>query len=103
VKTKLEALHDELHEGLHTLATYTVGEAVEHWLTDGLDGQSAKTVSTFREVLHPLTALIGSAKLRDLTARQVRSAMVKLAADRSTRPFRSPAMPWSALPWLSRP
>jgi len=30
-------------------------------------------------------ALIGSAKLRDLTAPQVRSALVKLSADRSTR------------------
>jgi integrase len=85
VKTKLGALHDELHEGLHTSATYTVREAVEDWLANGLDGRSAKTVSTYREVLDPLTALIGSAKLRDLTARQVRSAMVKLAADRSTR------------------
>src|ERR1700733_118887 len=85
VKTKLGALHDELHDGLHTSATYTVREAVEDWLANGLDGRSAKTVSTYREVLDPLTALIGSAKLRDLTARQVRSAMVKLAADRSTR------------------
>jgi len=81
VKTKLGALH----EGLHTSATYTVREAVEDWLANGLDGRSAKTVSTYREVLDPLTALIGSAKLRDLTARQVRSALVKLSADRSTR------------------
>jgi hypothetical protein len=85
VKTKLQALHDELREGLQTSPTYTVRQAVEDWLADGLDGRSAKTVSTYRAVLDPLTALIGSAKLRDLTARQVRSAMVWLAADRSTR------------------
>jgi integrase len=42
-------------------------------------------VSTYREVLDPLTALIGSAKLWDLTARHVRGALVKLSADRSTR------------------
>ena len=77
VKTKLGALHAELHEVLHTSATYTVREAVEDWLANGLDGRSAKTVSTYREVLDPLTALVGSAKLRDLTARHVRSAMVK--------------------------
>jgi hypothetical protein len=85
VKAKLAALHDELREGLHTSATYTVRQAVEDWLSNRLDGRSAKTVSTYREVLDPLTALIGSAKLRDLTARKARSAMVELAADRSTR------------------
>jgi integrase len=85
VKGKLQALHDELREGLHTSSTYTVRQAVNDWLESGLDGRSAKTVSTYREVLEPLTALIGSARLRDLTARQVRSALVKLSADRSTR------------------
>jgi hypothetical protein len=85
MKTKLGALHDELRERLHTSVTYNVRQAVEDWLTSGLDGRSAKTVSTYREVVDPLTALIGSAKLRDLTARQVRSALVKLSADRSTR------------------
>jgi hypothetical protein len=43
VKTKLGTLHDELHEGLHTSATYTVREAVEDWLANGLDGRSAKS------------------------------------------------------------
>jgi hypothetical protein len=85
VRDKLRALHDELREGLHTSASYTVRHAVEEWLDTGLDGRSAKTVSTYREVLDPLMAVIGSAKLRDLTARQVRSALVKLSADRSTR------------------
>ncbi len=55
------------------------------WLADGLDGRSAKTVSTYREVLAPLVELIGAAKLRTLSARQIRSALVKLSADRSTR------------------
>jgi hypothetical protein len=85
VRDKLRALHDELHEGLRTSATYTVRQAVEEWLDAGLDGRSPKTISTYREVLDPLLALIGSAKLRDLSARQVRSALVKLSADRSTR------------------
>jgi len=81
VTLKLQALR----EGLHTSSTYTVGQAIEDWLANGLDGRSAKTVSTYREVLDPLTALIGSSKLRDLTARQVRSALVRLSADWSTR------------------
>lgn len=85
VKDKLQALHDELRESLHTSPTYSVRQAVEDWPEDGLAGRSGKTVSTYREVLDPLVALIGSAKLRDLTARQVRSALVDLSADRSTR------------------
>jgi hypothetical protein len=85
VKDKLRALHEELSEGLHTSRTYSVRQCVEDWLYGGLDGRSAKTVSTYREVLDPLVALIGSAKLRDLSARQVRSALATLSADRSTR------------------
>ncbi|MGH3303981.1 MAG: hypothetical protein ACRDOK_20340 [Streptosporangiaceae bacterium] len=85
VKDKLKALHEELAEGLRTSHIYTVRQCVDDWLADGLDGRSAKTMSTYREVLDPLMALIGKAKLRDLTARQVRSALVRLSADRSTR------------------
>ena len=85
VKDKLQALHEELRDGLRTSATYTVRQAINDWLADGLDGRAPKTVSTYREVLDPLVALIGSAKLRDLSAPQVRSALVKLSADRSSR------------------
>jgi integrase len=72
VKDKLQALHDELSKGLHTSNTYTVRRCVEDWLSGGLDGRSAKTVSTYREVLEPLLVLIGAAKLRTLSAPQVR-------------------------------
>lgn len=85
VKQKLGALHDELSNGLHTSHTYTVQRCVDDWLATGLDGRSPKTVSTYREVLKPLVALIGAAKLRTLSAQQVRPALVKLSADRSTR------------------
>jgi integrase len=85
VRDKLQVLHDELREGLRTSATYTVRDAVEDWLAHGLVGVSAKTVSTNREVLAPLLALIGAAKLRELTAVDVRSALTRLAATRSTR------------------
>ena len=85
VKDALKALHVELGEGLHTSHTYTVRQCVDDWLSDGLDGRAAKTVSTYREVLEPLMALIGNAKLRELTARQVHAGLMKLSADRSTR------------------
>jgi integrase len=85
VKDKLEALHGELSKGLRTSYTYTVRQCVEDWLAGGLDGRSAKTVSTYREVLEPLLRLIGAPRLRTLSASQLRSALVKLSADRSTR------------------
>jgi integrase len=84
VKERLRELHEELAKSLHTSHTYTVRQCVEDGVTNGLDGRSAKTVSTYLEALDPLVALIGAAKLRTLTAPQVWSALVKLSADRST-------------------
>jgi integrase len=85
IKDKLERLHDELREGIHSSPRYTVQNAVDDWLAHGLDGRSAKTVSTNREVLAPLTALIGNAKLKELTAADVRGALAQLGTSRSTR------------------
>ena len=78
-------MHDELREGIRSSPTYTVQTAVYDWLAHGLPGRSAKTISTNREALAALTALIGAAKLRELTAADVRSALAELAATRSTR------------------
>ena len=85
VKDKLQLVHDELREGIRSSSRYTVQDAVDDFLTHGLEGRSAKTVSTNREVLAPLTALIGGAKLKELTAADVRSALGQLATSRSTR------------------
>jgi integrase len=85
VKDKLQLLHDELREGIRSSPKYTVQDAVDDWLAHGLDGRSMKTISTNREVLTPLTALLGAARLRELTAADVRSALAELAASRSTR------------------
>jgi integrase len=85
VKDKLQALHDEMREGIRSSASYAVKDAVDDWLAHGLEGLSAKTISTNREVLAPLTALIGAVKLRELAAVDVRSALAQLAATRSTR------------------
>ena len=85
VKAKLEKLHDEMRLGVRSSANYAVRNAVEDWLAHGLTGAAAKTISTNKEVLAPLVALIGAAKLRDLTANDVRSALERLARTRSTR------------------
>jgi len=55
------------------------------WLDQGLDGRSAKTISTNREVLAPVLGLIGRIPLRQLTAADVRTALTSLTASRSTR------------------
>ena len=85
IKDKLELVHDELREGIRSSPRYTVQNAVDDFLAHGLEGRSAKTVSTNREVLAPLTELIGAAKLKELTAADVRSALGQLATSRSTR------------------
>ena len=85
VKDKLQLVHDELREGIRSSPRYTVQDAIDDFLAHGLAGRSAKTVSTNREVLAPLTPLMGGAKLKELTAADVRSALAQLATSRSTR------------------
>jgi integrase len=85
VRAKLAELHDELNDGVVTNAVYTVAQAINDWLADGLAGRAPKTVSTQREVLEPLIGIIGAVPLRELTAATVRSALKELAATRATR------------------
>jgi hypothetical protein len=85
VRARLTELHDDLNDGVVTQADYTVQKAINEWLDDGLPGRSAKTVSTYREVLAPLSEIIGNIPLHALTAAHVRSALTKLGATRSTR------------------
>ena len=46
---------------------YTVQRAVDDWLSEGLDGRSAGTVTLNRHILKPVTAVIGGIELRKLT------------------------------------
>ena len=85
VKDKLQFLHDERRKGIRSSPKYTIQNAVDDWLAHGLDGRSSKTISTNREVLAPLTGLIGAMRLTDLAAADVRSALAQLATSRSTR------------------
>ncbi len=85
VRAKLAELHDELNDGVVSAAGYTVALCVSDWLTEGLSGRAPKTVSAQREVLDPLTAIIGKIPLRELTAAEVRAVLVKLARTRASR------------------
>jgi integrase len=84
-QTKLKAKLDEQRQGVRSSGTYTVRDCVEDWIDHGLDGRSDKTRQTYREAVAPLLAVLGSRTLRDLTATDVRRALVSIAKTRSTR------------------
>ena len=79
---KLRQLHHELDQGIVPktgYANYTVRQAAEDWLKEGLDGRSAKTVKKNENVLEPILKLIGARKLRQLSAADVWQALSKMA------------------------
>src|SRR5262249_48586045 len=60
VRDKLKALHQELDVGVRTSAGYTVRNAVEDWLREGLDGRSERTRALYEGLLEPVLEIIGS-------------------------------------------
>ena len=85
VAEKLKQLQAEQDSGVQPERAYTVQRAVDDWLSEGLDGRSAQTVTLNRNVLKPVTAVIGGIELRMLTAHDVRRALILLAAGNSSR------------------
>jgi integrase len=86
VKDKLEKLHADLTVGIAAPdGRYTVGQAIEDWLRDGLDGRAEKTVTLNRGALKPFADRIGRKALRELTAQDVRLVLTDIAATRSSR------------------
>jgi integrase len=82
VRDKLKALHTDLDIGITPktgYTHYTVRQAAEDWLANGLDGRSAKTIKKNQNVLEPILKVIGARRLRELTAADVRQALVKMA------------------------
>ena len=85
VRAKLQAPHRELIAGVKSSSTYTVRDAVEDWLREGLDGTSERTRTLYEGLLGPLLDAIGARPLRGLSAGDVRSGLSQLAARYSTR------------------
>jgi hypothetical protein len=79
------AIPAELDRGLRTSGTYTVLQAVEDWLRDGLPRRAERTRDANRETTAPLLEFIGSRPLRELTAGDVRAALDRLSTSYSTR------------------
>jgi integrase len=87
VRDKLKALHADVDMGITPKAgysAYTVRQAAEDWLREGLDGRSAKTIKKNENVLEPLLKVVGARKLRQLSAADVRQALSKMAAGYSS-------------------
>ena len=84
VQERLKALHSDLDSGVKASPNYTVRRAAQDWLTGGLEGRSAKTVKKNENVLAPILTVIGSRRLRELTADDVRQALTAMAGRYST-------------------
>jgi integrase len=85
VRDKLKDLHADLDAGIRTPHGYTVEQAVADWLAYGLPGRTAKTIETNHVALKPLLAELGSVRLTELTAHDVRAALTAMATRYSTR------------------
>jgi integrase len=79
VQDRLKVLHGDLESGVQPRPNYTVRRAAEDWLTEGLDGRSAKTIEKNEYVLAPILTAIGARKLRELTAGDVHQALTAMA------------------------
>jgi hypothetical protein len=77
---KLRELHADLHLGVVPkagCANYTVRQAAKGCLAHGLDGRSAKKN---QNMVEPILKVIGTRKLRELSAADVRQALSMMAA-----------------------
>ena len=85
VKAKLRELRRDLDSGVRTSATYTVGDALDDWLANGLSGRSDRTRELYRDTVKPLREPLGDVRLRELTAGDVQQTLDELAGRLSTR------------------
>jgi integrase len=84
VQERLKALHSDLDSGVKASPNYTLRRAAQDWVTEGLEGRSAKTVKKNENVLAPILTAIGSRRLREVTADDVRQALAAMAGRYST-------------------
>jgi len=69
VVDKLRELHSDLRQGVVPktgYANYTVRQAAEDWLANGLAGRSAKTIKKNQNMLEPILKVIGARSLSEL-------------------------------------
>lgn len=85
-KNKLRSLLRDQEDGLgQGQDGYTVRHAVEDWLAYGLGKQATPTLTKYRLLCGKhIIPLLGARRLRDLTAREVDSWLLKLSQELST-------------------
>jgi len=66
-------------------ATYTVGDALDDWLANGLSGRSDRTKELYRDTIKAVRERLGEVKLRELSAGDIQETLAALAARLSTR------------------
>jgi integrase len=84
VKDKLKEAHEDVAQSVKTSRDYTLTRAVNDWLAEGMDSPSEATIAKYRNVLKPLLETLGQRPVAELTAKQVRDALVRHAATHST-------------------
>jgi integrase len=86
VRDKLKELHKQAQNGVRPRRRYTVNDALDDWLENGLDGLAPSTVTLYRDTIaKALREELGSVELTKLTAGAVQKALGALAARCSTR------------------
>jgi hypothetical protein len=103
VRAKLQALHQEMNAGVRSSSTYTVRQAVDDWLREGLDGTSDRTRTLYEGLLSPLLDAIGARPLRVLSAGDVRSGLTSSRPATPPGLCRSPGTRWNERSGTPRP
>jgi integrase len=86
---RLAQLHSELDAGSKAApSNYTVRKAAEDWLANGLNARAPKTVRKNKDVLEPILAAVGTARLRELSTADVDQALKHMSQSYSTAAVR---------------
>jgi site-specific recombinase XerD len=86
VREKLKEVHAQAEAGLRPKRGYTVNDALDDWLAQGLDGLAPSTVTLYRRTIaKALREELGTIRLTDLTAGGVQTALRVMASRMSTR------------------
>src|SRR6266567_2170281 len=86
VRDKLRNLHREIESGVRPRPRYTVRDALDDWLANGLDGLATATATLYKgTIAKALAEQLGAIMLSALTAGDGETALAALAATTSTR------------------
>jgi integrase len=89
VKDKLREVVDDLEAGVTAAENYTVQDAVNDFLDQGMKGKSPETIGNYRSIAdHHLIPYIGAARLKKLTADELDRWIDERAQELSTRTLR---------------